>query len=87
MKDKKLDILQRYAMKKHFVLLSKTTIIDGTIHASQSEVSGVNCCFEVGYELRAVPSYDFSNERKTFLPNLAFIDYPTWTDMPTSIGL
>jgi hypothetical protein len=59
MKDKKLDILQRYAVKKHFVLLSKTTIIDVIIHASQSEVSGVKRIAEVGYEPSAVPSYDF----------------------------
>jgi hypothetical protein len=69
------------------LVLSKTTIIDGIIHASQSEVSGVKRIVEVGYEPSAVPSYDFLSERKTFLPNLDFIDYPTWTDIPPSIGL
>jgi hypothetical protein len=29
----------------------------------------------------------FQPERKTFLPDLAFIDYPTWTDITPSIGL
>jgi hypothetical protein len=29
----------------------------------------------------------FQTERKTFLPNLDFIDYPTWTEIWPSIGL
>jgi hypothetical protein len=60
-------------------VLSKTTIIDGIIHASQSEVSGVKRIVEVGYEPSAVPSYDFPGERKNFPPEsslhrLSYVD-------------
>jgi hypothetical protein len=55
MKDKKLEFCKDVPLQEH-LLLSKTTIIDVIIHASQSEVSGVKRIAEVGYEPSAVPS-------------------------------
>jgi hypothetical protein len=37
--------------------------------------------------LAAIFAKIFQPERKTFLPNPDFIDYPTWTDILPSIGL